>query len=47
MKIPRDVDGEQLAKLLERYRFQITRQTGSHIRLITTIKGVSHYYPKA
>ncbi|MFH1563272.1 MAG: type II toxin-antitoxin system HicA family toxin [Nitrospirota bacterium] len=39
MKLPRDVSGEELAKLLERYDFQITRQTGSHMRLITIIKG--------
>ena len=42
MKIPRDVGAEELAKLLKRYGYQITRQTGSHIRLTTTLKGAHH-----
>jgi len=33
MKIPRDVGGEELAKLLMRYGYKITRQTGSHLRM--------------
>ncbi len=32
-KIPRDISGLKLAKLLEKYNYRITRQTGSHIRL--------------
>ena len=39
MKIPRDISGEKLIKLLKRYGFKITRQTGSHVRLTTTLKG--------
>lgn len=39
MKIPRDVSGEELAKLLQKYGYRITRQTGSHRRPITTLKG--------
>lgn len=39
MKTPRDISGEELAKLLKKYGYQVTRQTGSHMRLITTIKG--------
>ena len=35
MKLPRDLNGENLAKLLKKYGYEITRQTGSHIRLIT------------
>jgi len=42
MKIPRDIGGEELAKFLKRYGYQITRQTGSHIRLTATIKGEHH-----
>ena len=38
MKIPRDVGGEELAKLLKKYEYKVARQTGSHIRLTTTIK---------
>jgi predicted RNA binding protein YcfA (HicA-like mRNA interferase family) len=35
MKLPRDLGGEELARLLRRYDFVITRQTGSHLRLTT------------
>jgi len=42
VKIPRDTGGEELAKLLKRYGYQITRQTGSHIRLTTNLKGEHH-----
>lgn len=33
MKLPRDVEGEDLAALLGRMAYQVTRQTGSHMRL--------------
>lgn len=33
--MPRDIGGEELAKLLEKCAYKITRQTGSHIRLTT------------
>lgn len=42
MKIPRDIGGEELAKLLRKYGYQPTRQTGSHIRLTTTQQGEHH-----
>jgi predicted RNA binding protein YcfA (HicA-like mRNA interferase family) len=42
LKLPRDVDGKKLASLLHRYGYQITRQTGSHIRLTFSTKGVEH-----
>ena len=42
MKLPREISGEELAKLLKKYGYEITRQTGSHIRLITTLKGEHH-----
>lgn len=42
MKLPRDVGGEELARLLSKYGYEITRQTGSHFRLTTTIKGEHH-----
>ena len=43
MKLPRDLSGEELARLLRRYRYQITRQTGSHLRLTSTIKASQHH----
>ncbi|MBM4311107.1 MAG: type II toxin-antitoxin system HicA family toxin [Deltaproteobacteria bacterium] len=32
-KIPRDITGNELCKLLGRFGYAVTRQTGSHIRL--------------
>ncbi len=42
MKLPRDVSGEELAKLLRKYDYEVTRQTGSHMRLTTHLKGEHH-----
>jgi len=43
LKLPRDFDGLQLASLLRRYGYEITRQTGSHLRLTSTRKGPEHH----
>jgi len=43
MKIPRDLGGEDLAKRLGRYGYEVRRQTGSHLRLISSAKGVEHH----
>ncbi len=42
MKLPRDLDGVDLAKLLKVLGYEITRQKGSHIR-ITTQSGGEHH----
>jgi predicted RNA binding protein YcfA (HicA-like mRNA interferase family) len=42
MRLPRDLSGEQLAALLRRYGYEVTRQTGSHMRLTTTQEGEHH-----
>jgi len=42
MKLPREISGEELAKLLKKYGYEITRQTGGHMRLTTTAKGEHH-----
>jgi predicted RNA binding protein YcfA (HicA-like mRNA interferase family) len=42
MKLPRDVSGSELAKQLKVFGYQITRQTGSHLRLTTTVGGEHH-----
>ena len=42
MKIPRDVSGEELAKLLTKVGYQITRRSGSHLRLTTFEKEEHH-----
>ncbi len=36
MKLPRDLSGDDLARALQQFGYQPTRQTGSHLRLITT-----------
>ena len=43
MRLPRDLSGEALAARLQRYGFEITRQTGSHMRLTSTHGGVEHH----
>jgi predicted RNA binding protein YcfA (HicA-like mRNA interferase family) len=42
MRLPRDLAGEELAVLLGRYGYEVTRQTGSHMRLTTTQRGEHH-----
>ena len=43
MRLPRDLSGEELAQLLRLYRYEITRQTGSHLRLTSKFKGAEHH----
>ena len=42
MKLPRDVSGDELVKALKALGYQVTRQTGSHMRLTTTEGGEHH-----
>jgi predicted RNA binding protein YcfA (HicA-like mRNA interferase family) len=42
LRLPRDLSGEELAVLLGRYGYEVTRQAGSHIRLTTTQGGEHH-----
>lgn len=42
MRLPRDLGGEELAILLRRYGYEVTRQTGNHMRL-TTAQGGEHH----
>ena len=42
MKIPRDLNGRDLARALGRLGYEITRQSGSHIRLTTGLRGTHH-----
>jgi predicted RNA binding protein YcfA (HicA-like mRNA interferase family) len=40
MRLPRGLRGKEFAKLVKKkYRYTIIRQTGSHIRLTTMLKG--------
>jgi predicted RNA binding protein YcfA (HicA-like mRNA interferase family) len=42
MRLPREISGEELATLLARYGYAVTRQTGSHMRLTTVLEGEHH-----
>jgi predicted RNA binding protein YcfA (HicA-like mRNA interferase family) len=42
MKLPRDITGVELVKILSKHGYHITKQTGSHIRLTTKTKGEHH-----
>ncbi|MEW5892821.1 MAG: type II toxin-antitoxin system HicA family toxin [Pseudomonadota bacterium] len=42
MKLPRDLTGLELAKALKALGYEITRQTGSHIRLTTQTPSQHH-----
>jgi len=42
MKIPRDINGEELARLLKKYGYEVTRQKGSHIRLTAVLREEHH-----
>jgi len=42
MKIPRNIDAQQFIKALQKYGYEPTRQTGSHIRLTTLQNGQHH-----
>ena len=41
-KIPRDISGRKLAKLLEKYGYKIIRESASHMRLIAKYKDKEH-----
>lgn len=42
MKLPRDISGVSLARGLKMLGYEISRQTGSHIRLTTFQDGEHH-----
>lgn len=43
MRLPRDLSGVQLARALARLGYQVSRQTGSHMRLTRTAAGSQHH----
>ena len=42
MKLPRDVSGSQLIKALRSLGYEVSRQSGSHIRVTTIVNGSHH-----
>jgi predicted RNA binding protein YcfA (HicA-like mRNA interferase family) len=43
LRLPRDLDGRKPASLLNRNGYQITRHTGSHIRLTSSARCAEHH----
>jgi predicted RNA binding protein YcfA (HicA-like mRNA interferase family) len=43
VKLPRDIGVDELAGLLDKYKYYITRQEGSHLRLTSNFKGFEHH----
>lgn len=41
-KIPRDISGEVLVKLLKKFGYLPVKQTDSHIRLLSNYRGTEH-----
>jgi predicted RNA binding protein YcfA (HicA-like mRNA interferase family) len=42
VRLPRDLGGADLARALARLGYEVTRQTGSHLRLTTMANGQHH-----
>jgi predicted RNA binding protein YcfA (HicA-like mRNA interferase family) len=42
LRLPRDLPGRELIRLLKRYGYESTRQVGSHIRLQSNFRGPAH-----
>jgi predicted RNA binding protein YcfA (HicA-like mRNA interferase family) len=42
LRLPRDLSGRELIRLLKRYGYESTRQVGSHIRLRSNFQGYVH-----
>jgi predicted RNA binding protein YcfA (HicA-like mRNA interferase family) len=42
MRLPRDLSGQQLVRILATFGYRPTRQTGSHVRLTTDVRGEHH-----
>jgi len=43
VKRPRDLSGDELARALKRFGYEVTRQSGSHMRLSSGFKGTQHH----
>jgi predicted RNA binding protein YcfA (HicA-like mRNA interferase family) len=42
LRLPRDLSGHDLAKGLCRYGYEVVRQTGSHLQLKSSLRGIDH-----
>ena len=41
-RLPRNLDADELIRRLLRYDYEVSRQTGSHLRLVRTVDGEAH-----
>jgi predicted RNA binding protein YcfA (HicA-like mRNA interferase family) len=42
LRLPRDISGDELARLLSKVGYEVLRQTGSHMRLVSS-RGREHH----
>jgi len=42
VRVPRDISGKELVKRLEAFGYLETRQSGSHVRVTTSVQGEHH-----
>ena len=45
MKLPRDISGRELIVALNKLGYEVTRLSGSHVRLTTERNGTHHINP--
>ena len=43
MRLPPDLSGDELASLMRHFGYETTRQTGSHLRLTSILRGSEHH----
>jgi predicted RNA binding protein YcfA (HicA-like mRNA interferase family) len=43
LKLPRDINADELIQLLARYGYSVTRQVGSHVRLTSNHQSSTHH----
>lgn len=43
MKLPRDLSGDELIRILQQFGYQAVRQTGSHVRLSLVVADNEHH----
>ncbi len=43
MKVPRDINGEELIRALQRFGYHPVRQTGSHVRMACFLANTEHH----
>ena len=47
MRLPGDIYSQELIMLLKKLGYEVSRQKGSHIKLMTLLQGEHHYYSKS